>query len=185
MPPLPARHSASHSPSNSSQPSITSFKDVLTGSPRDSSTAPRQLPGNSSPNARTSSILPSPSQLSPRRQQQQQRSSQKQERPSTPSLRTIDSKTVGGRPAKAPPQPILDKNDGNFADFSSFDDIPRNPVTVEVKPLPKIRLDLCPVPREEDEEEDSSLSVAGAKQKQKRKSKHSKHKHRQRSSRNR
>lgn len=33
------------------------------------------------------------------------------------------------------------------------------PMTIEVKPLPKIRLDLMPAPREEDEEEDSSAAT--------------------------
>lgn len=95
-------------------------------------------------------------------------------------MRKIDSKSVG-IPSRAQHQDVASDD---FADFSNFDDIPRNPVTVEVKPLPKIRLDLCPVPREEDEEEDSSVSVADAKQK--RKSKNSKQKQKsRRSSRNR
>jgi hypothetical protein len=84
-------------------------------------------------------------------------------------VRTIDSKTISSP-----------KHD-EFADFSNFVGPPRNPVTVEVKPLPKIRLDLLPVPREEDEEEDSSISAADAKQK--RKSKHHS-RHRRRSSKN-
>ena len=85
-------------------------------------------------------------------------------------MRAIDSKTVGISPKT--PQPMITPTD-DFADFASFD-VPKNPVTVEVKPfLPKIRLDLCPVPREEDEEEDSSVSVADAKQKR-----NSKHKNR-------
>jgi hypothetical protein len=87
-------------------------------------------------------------------------------------MRTIDSKTSPKRP---PQQDINDE----FADFSNFGG-PRNPVTVEVKPLPKIRLDLLPVPREEDEEEDISITATDARQK--RKSKHSRHK--RRSSRN-
>jgi hypothetical protein len=60
----------------------------------------------------------------------------------------------------------------DFANFSNFDNIPRNPVTVEVKPLPKIRLDLCPVPREEDEEEDSEAGDAKNKKKSKTSRKH-------------
>ncbi|KAL7543404.1 LOW QUALITY PROTEIN: hypothetical protein ACHAXR_012821, partial [Thalassiosira sp. AJA248-18] len=163
------------SPGNKSQSSITSFKDVLPGNKVENQTAPRPSPGNRSPSSRNNAALnqlPSPNQLSPRRQQQIEK-----QRPSTPSVRKIDSKTVGmpTMPTNSPPpQPMINPTTDDFADFSNFDDIPRNPVTVEVKPLPKMRLDLCPVPREEDEEEDSSVSVADAKQK--RKSKHSKSK---------
>ena len=162
----------SHSPSSRNQSSITSFKDVIPGTPNP--TAPRRLLGSrSSPSSRSNGVSNAtpPSQMSPRRSQQQ---SQRQERPSTPSMRTIDSKTVG---IPQPPQHNV-KNDDQFADFTNFDDVPRNPVTVQVKPLPKIRLDLCPVPREEDEEEESSVSVADAKQKRKSKSSKSKQKHR-------
>jgi hypothetical protein len=98
-----------------------------------------------------------------------------QERPSTPSMRNIDSKTQY-QPSKITPNILMPQVD-EFADFSSFDITSKNPVTVEVKPLPKIRLDLCPVPREEDEEEDGSSSANEAKKKSK--SKH-KHKHRKR-----
>ena len=167
------------SPANKSQASITSFKDVLPSNQVGNSTAPRQLPVSKPPSPRNSAAftkLPSPTQRSPTREQ-----SIKEKRPSTPSVRTIDSKTVNGLPTKAPQLPTSPPTD-DFADFSSFDDIPRNPVTVEVKPLPKIRLDLLPVPREEDEEEDGSVSVGDMKQKKKSKSKHSKSKHKSRRS---
>merc|ERR1711957_1129004 len=98
-------------------------------------------------------------------------------RPSTPSMNTIGAKTVDVSHKKSSQQ-HMDAVMDDFADFSNFDDIPRNPVTVEVKPLPKIRLDLCPVPREEDEEDESSVSVAEAKQKKK--SKHKKHRRKHR-----
>ena len=159
---------------NGTRQSITSFKDVLAGKTR-------TLPRDRSPtDARSNGALPSPS--TPKRHQQPQRD-QTQERPSTPSVRTINRQTVGGLPEKAPPQPIL-QDTGDFADFSNFDDIPRNPVTVEVKPLPKIRLDLCPVPLEEDEEEGSTAEAGQAKKKGKSKAK-GKHKHRRSSGKNR
>ncbi|KAL7553335.1 hypothetical protein ACHAWF_018177 [Thalassiosira exigua] len=148
------------SPSSRSQTSFGNFP----GNQVENSTSSHPLPGNSSPNTRSSTALPSPSQISPRRNRQ----NQMPERPSTPSMRTIDSKTVGLPNKAVSEQKLLD----DFADFSNFEDIPRNPVTVEVKPLPKIRLDLCPVPLEEDEEEDVSVA------KHKRKSKHSRHKKR-------
>jgi len=165
-PASPGRSQAgSHSPNRKTQTSITSFKDVLPGNKVENTTATR--PGNRSPSTRANAA---PNVTPP---------SQKQDWPSTPSMQSNDSKTVG-MPKLLPLQQNIPEDD--FADFANLDDIPRNPVTVEVKPLPKIRLDLCPVPREEDEEEDGSVSVADAKQK--RKSKHSKHKHR-RSNRNR
>lgn len=66
----------------------------------------------------------------------------------------------------------LDEMDEFAANFSNFDNITRNPVTVEVKPLPKIRLDLCPVPREEDEDEDSEADENKHKKKSKSSRKH-------------
>jgi hypothetical protein len=166
-PPSPSRTSQtrSHSPT-SKPPSLTAFKDVLTRNQAYNSAEPRLAPRSRSPisraNAAAATIIP-PIVKSPRRAQQ----SQIHERPSTPSLRTIESKTISS--TNRPPQ--IDISD----DFSNFS-APRNPVTVEVKPLPKIRLDLLPVPREEDEEEDNSISAMDVKQK--RKSKHSRHRHR-------
>ena len=145
--------------------SITSFNDVLTGNQVENSTAPQLSTRSRSPSSRANAATNSstaPIIINPRRTQHH---IQSHERPSTPSVRTIDSKTI-------PKRPHQQEIHGEFSDFP-----PRNPVTVEVKPLPKIRLDLLPVPREEDEEEDSSISAADAKQK--RKSKHySRHKHR-------
>ena len=170
VPPSPMRNSLTSrsqagapSPSSKSQSSITSFKDVLPATEAKKSTPPRQSQHNNS------------SYQSPKRPTSKQLF---QERPSTPSVHTITSKTVSTE-HKASPQNIVPIEE--FADFDDgFDDIPRNPVTVEVKPLPKIRLDLCPAPREEDEEE-SSDSVAELKQKKKSKSsRHSKSKHRRR-----
>ena len=173
----PSRRShagSSTSLGNKAPTTITSFKDVLPSGKnnKENSTAPRPIPGNRSSSSRvngsTATTIP-PSQLSPRRPQKQT-----QERPSTPSMRTIDKKTIGVPQPKAPSQSIVENDE--FADFKNFEDVPRNPVTVEVKPLPKIRLDLCPVPREEDEEELSSVAEGDAKQK--RKSKSSKRRHR-------
>jgi len=150
--------------------SITSFKDVLSG-------RNKSLPRSKSPRSRTnSSAKPSitpPSILStPRRPQHSQL------RPSTPTMRTISSKTTPIIPKQSLSQQH-DFNNNEFAELSNYDNsAPRNPVTVEVKPLPKIRLDLLPVPREEDEEEDSLISKMN--DKQKRKSKHSRHRRKSR-----
>jgi len=93
-------------------------------------------------------------------------------------MRTISSKTTPIIPKQSLPQQN-DFNNNEFAELSNYDNsAPRNPVTVEVKPLPKIRLDLLPVPREEDEEEDSLISKMN--DKQKRKSKHSRHRRKSR-----
>ncbi len=161
----------SHSPSRKTLSSITSFKDDLPANKVENPNISRPPQGNRSSSSRVYPVGPNAdfSSLTPARRLQQ---SNKLERPSTPSLRTI------GHSPQPPSQPDL--NADEFANFPDFDDIPKNPVTVEVKPLPKIRLDLLPVPREEDEEEDNSLSAAD---KLKRKSKHSRSKHR-RSSRN-
>lgn len=161
----------SHSPSRKTPSSITSFKDFLPANKVENPNVSRPPQGNRSPSSRAYAVGPNAnfSSLTPARRLQQ---SNKLERPSTPSLRTI------GNSPQPPSQPDL--NADEFANFPDFDDIPKNPVTVEVKPLPKIRLDLLPVPREEDEEEDNSLSAAD---KLKLKSKHSRNKHR-RSSRN-
>jgi hypothetical protein len=150
--------------------SITSFNDVLSGNNK-------SLPRSKSPSSRTSSAKSSitpPSILStPRRPQQQS-----QLRPSTPAMRTISSKTTPIIPKQTLSQQH-DFNNNEFAELSNYENsAPRNPVTVEVKPLPKIRLDLLPVPREEDEEEDSSISKTD--DKQKRKSKHSRHRRKSR-----
>ena len=167
----PSRMSQANPQTPSIKPSsITSFNDVLTGNQVENSTAPQLSTKSRSPSSRANTATNSstaPIIIAPRRPQQQ---IQSHERPSTPSMRTIDSKTLPKRP---PQQEIND----DFSDFSSFGGAPRNPVTVEVKPLPKIRLDLLPVPREEDEEEDSSISAADAKQKRKSKH-HSRHKRR-------
>jgi len=155
------------SPRRHPGPSITSFDSVLASrNAAYNSTSPRRLPvtNRSSPSSGfngASNAIPA-NQRSPNRSQQRQT----QERPSTPSMRRIDSNTVGISQPKSMPQSNVNTDD-EFADFNNFEDVPRNPVTVEVKPLPKIRLDLCPVPREEDEEDSSA---AEAKQKRKSKS---------------
>jgi hypothetical protein len=66
-------------------------------------------------------------------------------RPSTPSPRDIaDGKyKASARKSKSKPAPIDD----------TFETDSAEPVTIEVKPLPKIRLSLMPSPREEDEED--------------------------------
>jgi hypothetical protein len=63
-------------------------------------------------------------------------------RPSTPSSKDI----ADGRYKPSKAKPSLKPVDDTFDEPSS------EPVTIEVKPLPKIRLSLMPSPREEDEE---------------------------------
>ncbi|KAG7348773.1 Las17-binding protein actin regulator [Nitzschia inconspicua] len=66
-----------------------------------------------------------------------------EKRPSTPSPRDItEGRYKASRKSKSKPLPGEDS-------FSQ----PSEPVTIEVKPLPKIRLSLMPSPREEDEED--------------------------------
>lgn len=64
-------------------------------------------------------------------------------RPSTPSPKDIAEGRYKTRNAKTKPAPLDD----------TFDTPAAEPVTIEVKPLPKIRLSLMPSPREEDEED--------------------------------
>jgi len=110
------QNTLSQSPKSPSKSSITSFKDVLTSkSQGENPTIARPVPVTRSPNSRTSnnnaSAAPNitkvpinPNQLSPRRhqhnpQQNQQYTSPSRirqvERPSTPSMRQIDSRTIG------------------------------------------------------------------------------------------
>mmetsp|Transcript_1477 Transcript_1477/g.2502 ORF Transcript_1477/g.2502 Transcript_1477/m.2502 type:complete len:1349 (+) Transcript_1477:106-4152(+) len=147
--------------------SITSFKDMIES--KGSPTPASQYSGNTSLATRISS--------SPiRSQQADQAWSSVSAMPVTekPSMNNkIESKALNALNVDEVPQRRddnlpLDEMD-NFADFDS---IPRNPVTVEVKPLPKIRLDLCPVPREEDEDEDSEEGNMKHKKKSKSSRKH-------------
>jgi hypothetical protein len=67
-----------------------------------------------------------------------------EKRPSTPSPRDItEGRYKASRKSKAKQLPAED----------TFATQPSEPVTIEVKPLPKIRLSLMPSPREEDEED--------------------------------
>ena len=69
------------------------------------------------------------------------------QRPSTPS-------TLSAIPS-TPPRPSKKANTSATGDVMSTID---SGMTIEVKPLPKIRLSLMPAPREEDEEDVSSAS---------------------------
>lgn len=181
-----ASSSQSRAPANSSQTlatqrnpavtsptsSITSFKDMMQtrGSPAPKS----QYSGDTSSAPRTSSSQ----QAVPRSPAHKKWSSANamplKEKPS--KHKKIDSKALNALHVDEVPQRRddnlqLDEMD-DFAHFSNFDNTPRNPVTVEVKPLPKIRLDLCPVPREEDEDEDSEADENKHKKKSKSSRKH-------------
>lgn len=172
-----------HSLNGNSQSSIPSRKNAIpeNGAAPTGYAAPESLlPGNSNRSLSNKNVAvapktPSPSKSSPPQRDSRQSSGGQAmpERPSTPSIRTIGSKTVGAPIPTA--KPVVTPDTDEFVDFASFNDVPRNPVTVEVKPLPKIRLDLCPVPREEDEEGDeSSISVGDGTKRTRKTSKHPK-----------
>lgn len=170
----------------STKTSLTSFKDVIPqgqGSQLDTLTAPRPLPGNNSASSAvnkggsTSSFNPSQTSPARRANSNNRRNFHDQARPSTPSIHVIDN-TQPQRASIVPQQRTVLPQVDDFTNVSKYGAVvaPSSATTVEVKPLPKIRLDLCPVPREEDEEaDDSSISVADKKG---RRSKHSKHRHR-------
>ena len=173
---------------NVQKPTMTSFRDTLGGSNKSSPAKSDTRPSSLKPSVTKSTAFntkspsrkkSSHSHYSSQHEQPVSRNpANTKERPNTPSVRNIDSRLLNTMPTNGPIQPTEDE----FADFSSFDDMPRNPVTVEVKPLPKIRLDLCPVPREEDEEEKSEGSGINVKSsKHRRRSKHSKTKRNHRS----
>ena len=94
------------------------------------------------------------------------------QRPPTPSIRLHDEAGCHNDPASAVPanRPMMSTISNTFADYnidleeeeeneesaatnSSADD-DEEAYVIQVKPLPKIRLDLCPAPREEDEYRD-------------------------------
>jgi hypothetical protein len=79
-----------------------------------------------------------------------------EKRPSTPSPRDItEARYKASRKSKSKLLPVED----------TFASQPSEPVTIEVKPLPKIRLSLMPSPREEDEEnlDEDSESISKSK----------------------
>ena len=93
------------------------------------------------------------------------------ERPSTPSLLSQipepdESKRLSAKSKQAP----------HAREFAPLPELADEPVLVEVKPLPKIRLSLMPSPREEDEDDDSSYSPVAPQQKSKKKKASSKRK---------
>ena len=144
----PQRNAGVTSPTSS----ITSFKDMIGGksSPaatRNTSSTPRSSLLNRSQQA-TVPVMPVNNTRS---------SVNTMPVKNTSSMsKKIDSKAINALNVDEVPQ----RRDDNIPldemdDFANFSNFTRNPVTVEVKPLPKIRLDLCPVPREEDEEDDS------------------------------
>ncbi|KAL7430579.1 hypothetical protein ACHAXM_002262 [Skeletonema potamos] len=157
--------------------SITSFKDMIGG--KGSPAATSKNDGSPSSTPRSS---PSPNRshqvIVPVRPVNNMRSSvNAMPVKNTSSIsKKIESKALNALNIDEVPQRRDDnvqvEEMDDFANFSNFDNIPRNPVTVEVKPLPKIRLDLCPVPREEDEEEDSEAGDAKNKKKSKTSRKH-------------
>jgi len=81
-----------------------------------------------------------------------QKADERPERPSTPSIYEKISHQIDRTPTQAA------FTTSTFEDFPGNDGI-EAPATIEVKPLPKIRLDLMPAPREEDEFSESSPSL--------------------------
>jgi len=74
------------------------------------------------------------------------------DRPATPSFPTQEDTP------KRPKKVQAEKKVVSSSDDFPLDENEPHPMTIEVKPLPKIRLSLMPAPREEDEEDDSSAS---------------------------
>ena len=87
----------------------------------------------------------------PRRKERQKH------RPSTPSL----EKRFNTQVDNSLHEPLNNWATSDFvewADMTTDDSAPsRSDVTIDVKPLPKLRLDLMPAPREEDEDESSAI----------------------------
>lgn len=100
--------------------------------------------------------------------------SREKDRPATPSLQQVaESDPNLKRASKA-------ERERKYLASNEFAELPideqedyiksTQPKTIEVKPLPKIRLSLMPAPREEDEENDSDKSSGGKNKKKKKKS---------------
>jgi hypothetical protein len=162
----------------SSTPSITSFKDMFGGKGSPSASKYAANISSTHKNSPPSIKLQQPSApVRPVTNTRTVNNTRPVHETGYKSTHKIDSKSLQALNVDEVPQrrddhvPLEEMDD--FANFSNFDNnIPRNPVTVEVKPLPKIRLDLCPVPREEDEEEDSEGVDAKNKKKSKTSRKH-------------
>jgi hypothetical protein len=81
-------------------------------------------------------------------------------RPSTPSFGKHNSDQKDnflGRPAHQWATSDFVEWDDTFADMPMDDIHTKSNVTIDVKPLPKLRLDLMPAPREEDEDNISAI----------------------------
>jgi len=81
-------------------------------------------------------------------------------RPSTPSMHLLIPEPGISKRPKARPKALSHTDE--FAPIPRVDNEPDEPMLIEVKPLPKIRLSLMPSPREEDEDNDSSYSPVPA-----------------------
>ena len=82
------------------------------------------------------------------------------DRPSTPSM----GRQIGGQAEKNADAPTQQWATSDFDEWDdAFSDMPKDEtpsnsnVTIDVKPLPKLRLDLMPAPREEDEDDISTI----------------------------
>lgn len=97
--------------------------------------------------------------VTPRRREMKPKND-KNDRPSTPSFTKHNGNQIDnflGRPSHQWATSEFFEWDEAFADMPT-DDVHSNVnVTIDVKPLPKLRLDLMPAPREEDEDNISSL----------------------------
>lgn len=95
-------------------------------------------------------------------------------RPATPSLQQIaESDPNLKKSSRAEKEKkYIENNDFAELPIDEQEDFLKNsqPKTIEVKPLPKIRLSLMPAPREEDEENDSDKSPGGKKKSKKKSS---------------
>jgi len=160
--------STSPSNSNASQDSLISFEDVLQARNDPRISSDRQMDGAWSDQQRPPTLAsdapqsnrqrpPTPAPDAPRSNRQ---------RPPTPAPDARSNRQRPPTPApdaprsnrERPPTPVLDAPPQKTDKFGEFPKPPSNGYSIEVKPLPKIRLDLMPAPREEDEDEHSSAS---------------------------
>ena len=103
-----------------------------------------------------------------------------------PAIRTLTPRSATPSILHQPPglEPAMNKRTPTKSILEEDDfgvDEKIEPVHIEVKPLPKIRLSLMPSPREEDEEESSAASPVPSKPVRKKKSSRSRHNRRSRS----
>jgi len=105
-------------------------------------------------------FVDSNAQFQPQQTPRKREVKQRIDRPSTPSM----GRQIGGQAEKNADAPTQQWATSDFDEWDdAFSDMPKDEtpsnsnVTIDVKPLPKLRLDLMPAPREEDEDDISTI----------------------------